>query len=68
MSFTEAVHLDEELVQGLLAPSLAAEPCAAMTTDSVDLSMKMMRKSLLCLLEEVATREAPTPTNISTKS
>ena len=52
----EAVHLDEELVQRLLALVVtAAEACAAVTTDGVDLvDEDDAGRVLLALLEEVA--------------
>src|SRR5206468_8435382 len=52
----EAVHLDEELVEGLLALVVtAAEACAAVTTDSVDLvDEDDAGRVLLALLEQVA--------------
>ena len=52
----EAVHLDEELVQGLLALVVsAAEACAAVTSDGVDLVDEDDAGSvLLALLEQVA--------------
>ena len=52
----EAVHLDEELVEGLLTLVVsAAEACAAVTTDCVDLVDEDDAGSvLLALLEEVA--------------
>src|SRR6202041_2464351 len=52
----EAVHLDEELVEGLLALVVsAAEACAAVTADRVDLVDEDDAGGvLLALLEEVA--------------
>ena len=52
----EAVHLDEELVEGLLALVVtAAEACATMTTDRVDLvDEDDAGRVLLALLEQVA--------------
>ncbi len=52
----EAVHLDEELVERLLALVVsAAEACAAVTADGVDLvDEDDARRVLLPLLEEVA--------------
>ena len=52
----EAVHLDEELVEGLLALVVsAAEACAAVTSDCVDLVDEDDAGGvLLALLEEVA--------------
>ena len=52
----EAVHLDEQLVQRLLALVVAAaEPCAAVPADGVDLvDEDDARRVLLALLEEVA--------------
>jgi hypothetical protein len=52
----EAVHLDEQLVQRLLALVMAAtETRAAVTADGVDLVHEDdARRSLLRLLEEVA--------------
>jgi hypothetical protein len=66
----EAVHFDEELIQGLLALIVsAAEACAAMAADGVDfVDEDDAGGVLLALLEEVANAAAPTPTNISTKS
>ena len=55
-ALVEPVHLDEELVQGLLALVVpAAEPGAAMPADSVDLVDEHDRRGvLLRLLEQVA--------------
>ena len=67
----EAVHLDQQLIEGLLALVVAAaEAGAAMTADRVDLvDEDDAGRVLLALLEHVAhARLAPTPTNISTKS
>ena len=52
----EAVHLDQELVESLLALVVtAAEPCAAMTSDRVDLvDEDDAGRVLLALFEEVA--------------
>ncbi len=52
----EAVHLDEQLVEGLLALVIAAaEPGAAMAADRVDLvDEDDARRVLLALLEHVA--------------
>ncbi|MFN7918338.1 MAG: hypothetical protein U0Q55_23550 [Vicinamibacterales bacterium] len=64
----EAVHLDEQLVQRLLALVVpAAEARAAVAADRVDfVDEDDAGRILLALLEQVA--DAPTPTNISTKS
>ena len=66
----EAVHLDEQLVEGLLTLVMAAtETSTAVATDGIDLVDEDDRRGLrLGLLEQVAHRLAPTPTNISTKS
>ena len=66
----EAVHLDEELVERLLTLVVtAAEPRAPVTADRVDLVDEHDRgRRVLRLLEQVADADAPTPTNISTKS
>ena len=67
----EAVHLDEQLVQRLLALVVAAaEAGAAMAADGVNLvDEDDAGRVLLALLEQVAhAADAPTPTNISTKS
>ena len=52
----EAVHLDEQLVQGLLALVVtAAQTCAALTADRVDLIDEHdRRRVLLGLIEQVA--------------
>ena len=52
----EAVHLDKQLVEGLLALVVsAAEAGAALTADSVDLVDEYdSRGDLLCLIEQVA--------------
>ena len=52
----EAVHLDQQLIERLLALVVpAAEACAALTADRVDLVDKHnSRRVLLCLLEQVA--------------
>jgi hypothetical protein len=66
----EAVHLDEELVERLLALVVtAAEAGAAVRPTASISSMKMMQGA--CFLpcsKRSRTRLAPTPTNISTKS
>ena len=66
----EAVHLDEQLVERLLALVVtAAEAGAAVAADGVDLvDEDDAGRVLLALLEQVADAQAPTPTNISTKS
>jgi hypothetical protein len=66
----EAVHLDQQLVQGLLALVVpAAETGATVAADGVDLvDEDDGRRIGLGLLEQVTHPEAPTPTNISTKS
>ena len=67
---TEAVHLDEQLVQRLFALVVTtAEAGTALAADGVDL-VDEDDAGLFCfgLLEQVPNPEAPTPTNISTKS
>ena len=66
----EAVHLDEQLVEGLLALVVAAaEAGAAVAADGVDLVDEHDRGALaLACSNRSRTRLAPTPTNISTKS
>ena len=66
----EAVHLDQQLVQRLLALVVAtAEAGAALAADGVDSSMKMMHGAFFLACSNMSrTRAAPTPTNISTKS
>ena len=67
----EAVHLDEELVERLLPLVVAAAHAgAAVAADGVDLVHEDDRRGArLGLLEQVAhPADAPTPTNISTKS
>ena len=66
----EAVHLDEQLVERLLALIVAAaEAGAAMAADGVDfVNEDDARRVFLGLLNMSRTRLAPTPTNISTKS
>ena len=66
----EAVHLDQQLVQRLLALVVtAAKPCSAMASDGVDLVDEDDGGAFsLASLNRSRTREAPTPTNISTKS
>ena len=67
----EAVHLDQQLVQRLLALVVAAAVAgAAVPADRVDLVDEHdAGRVLLRLLEHVAhAADAPTPTNISTKS
>jgi hypothetical protein len=66
----EAVHLDEQLVERLLALVVAAaEAGAAVAADGVDL-VHEDDAGAFCLAcsNRSRTREAPTPTNISTKS
>ncbi len=66
----EAVHLDEELVERLLALVVpAAEARTAVTADGVDL-VDEDDAGAFCLAwsKRSRTRLAPTPTNISTKS
>ena len=65
----EAVHLDQQLVQGLLALIVtAAETCAALTAHRVDLiDEDDGRHRLFGFSNRSRTREAPTPTYISTK-
>ena len=66
----EAVHLDEELVEGLLAlvvPTTGAR--AAVTADGIDLVDEDDGGAFsLAWSNRSRTREAPTPTNISTNS
>ena len=66
----EAVHLDEQLVERLLALVIAvAEAGAAMAADGVDLvDEDDARRDFLAWSNMSRTRLAPTPTNISTKS
>ncbi len=67
----ESVHLDQDLIQRLLALVVAAAKTgAALATDRVDfVDEDDARRVALGLIEEVAyTRLAPTPTNISTNS
>jgi len=66
----EPVHLDQELVERLLALVVpAAETGAALAADGVDLvDEDQAGRVLFPLVEKVRTLEAPTPTNISTKS
>ena len=67
----EAVHLDEQLVERLLALVVAAaEPGAAMTADGVDLVDEDDRRARPSSPARTGRgpRDAPTPTNISTKS
>jgi hypothetical protein len=66
----EAVHLDQQLVERLFALVIAAaKACATMAADGVDfIDEDDARRVLLGLLEHVAHTDAPTPTNISTKS
>ena len=67
----EAVHLDQQLVQGLLALVIAvAEAGAAMAADRVDfVDEDDARRAIFLAWSNMSrTRLAPTPTNISTKS
>jgi hypothetical protein len=66
----EAVHLDQQLVEGLLALVVAAaEAGATMAADGVDLvDEDDAGRCFLACSNMSRTREAPTPTNISTKS
>ena len=67
----EAVHLDEDLVERLLALVVrAAEARAALAPDRVDLVDEddARRVARLAWSNRSRTREAPTPTNISTNS
>jgi hypothetical protein len=66
----EAVHLDQHLVQRLLALVVAAAQAGAtLAADGVDfVDEDDAGRVLLGLLEHVAHAAAPTPTNISTKS
>lgn len=66
----KTVHLDQQLVQGLLTLIVAAaKTCAALTAYSIDLIDKMMEGIVfLAFSNRSRTREAPTPTYISTKS
>jgi hypothetical protein len=66
----EAVHLDEQLVERLLALVVAAaEAGAAVAADGVDLvDEDDARRACLACSNRSRTRLAPTPTNISTKS
>ena len=66
----EAVHLDEQLVQRLLALVVtAAEPAPRCRPTASISSTKMIAGALdLACSNRSRTREAPTPTNISTKS
>ena len=67
----EAVHLDQQLVERLLALLVAAaDPSAALAADRVDLVDEddAGRVLLARCLNRSRTRLAPTPTNISTNS
>jgi hypothetical protein len=66
----EAIHLDQQLVEGLLALVMtAAQTGATVAADRIDLvDEDDAGRLLLGLLEHVTHRLAPTPTNISTKS
>ena len=67
----ETVHLDEQLVQRLLALVVAAaEPRPAVPAHRIDLVDEDDARRLLLRLVEHVTHpgDAPTPTNISTKS
>ena len=66
----EAVHLDEQLIERLLALVVsAAEAGAAVTSNRVNLvDEDDARRVLLACSKRSRTRLAPTPTNISTKS
>jgi hypothetical protein len=66
----EAVHLDQELVEGLLALVVAAAKAgAAMPADGIDLVDEDDAGCCFFAWSNMSrTREAPTPTNISTKS
>ena len=67
----KAVHFDQQLVQRLLALVVsAAETCAALTAHRVDLIDKDdgRAQSFWPVSNRSRTREAPTPTYISTKS
>ena len=67
----EAVHLDEQLVEGLLALVVAASQAGTAVTphcvDFVDEDDARVCWAFPCS-NRSRTREAPTPTNISTKS
>ena len=64
----EAVHLCEQLVQRLLPLVVGDDRAAALLTDGVDLVDEDDRRSpLVGIRERSRTRDAPTPTNISTK-
>ena len=66
----EAVHLHQQLVERLLALVVAAaEPGTAVTADRVDLVDEHDRGcAAFACSKRSRTRDAPTPTNISTKS
>ena len=64
----EAVHLGQELVEGLLTLVVGNDRAAPLLADGVDLVDEDDRRCpLVRVREQVRTREAPTPTNISTK-
>ncbi len=66
----EAIHLHQQLVEGLLALVVTtAQAGAAMAATASISSMKMMHGACFLAWSNMSrTREAPTPTNISTKS
>ena len=66
----KTVHFNEELIERLLPLVVAAsQTCAPVTSHRIDLIDEDDTGGvLLALVEEILTRDAPTPTNISTKS
>ncbi len=65
----EAVHLDEQLVERLLALLVAERVAAAARPTASSSSMKMMHEGCFAAsLNSRRTRDAPTPAYISTKS
>jgi hypothetical protein len=65
----ETIHLDEELVQGLLAFIVAAAKPAPLCRPTASISSMKTMHGAVCLAfrKRSRTRPAPTPTNISTK-
>jgi len=64
----EAVHLDQQLFSVCSRSSLPPPRPARDAADSVDFIDEDDAGAFFCLFEHVGTRDAPTPTNISTKS
>ena len=67
---TETIHFDEQLVQRLFAFIMSAtQSASALTADGIDSSMNTIHGAFfLAWAKRSRTRDAPTPTNISTKS